>query len=70
MANDKQRKSAKPTSSARGDYSRETIVDREAFDHGVFAANGGFDRINKTFEGRLETVVADLHDRIWLDVAV
>src|SRR6185503_15406814 len=37
----------------------ETVVDREAFDHGVFAANGGFARLNKTFEGQLETVVTD-----------
>jgi type I restriction enzyme R subunit len=47
----------------------ETVVDRDALDHGVFAANGGFARLNKTFEGHLEAVVADLHDRIWQDVA-
>ena len=47
----------------------ETVVDRDAFDHGVFASNGGFIRLNKTFEGQLEAVVADFHDRIWQDVA-
>jgi type I restriction enzyme, R subunit len=45
----------------------ETVVDRDAFDHGVFASNGGFTRLNKTFEGQLETVVADFHGRIWQD---
>lgn len=47
----------------------ETVVDRDAFDHGVFASNGGFTRLNKTFEGQLEAVVADFHDRIWQDAA-
>ena len=47
----------------------ETVVDRDALDHGVFAANGGFARLNKTSDGRLEAIVADLHDRIWQDVA-
>ena len=47
----------------------ETVVDREAFEHGVFAANGGFLRLNKTFEGQLETVIADLHGLIWQDAA-
>ena len=47
----------------------ETVVDRDAFDHGVFAANGGFTRLNKTFEGQLEKVVADFHGRIWQDAA-
>jgi type I restriction enzyme, R subunit len=47
----------------------ETVVDREAFEHGVFAANGGFARLNKTFDGQLAAVVADIHDRIWQDAA-
>ncbi len=47
----------------------ETVADRDAFDHGVFAANGGFLRLNKTFEGQLESVVSDFHERIWQDAA-
>jgi type I restriction enzyme R subunit len=47
----------------------ETVVDRDAFDHGVFASNGGFTRLNKTFEGQLQAVIADFHDRIWQDAA-
>jgi type I restriction enzyme R subunit len=43
----------------------ETVVDRVAFDQGVFAANGGFTRLNKTFDGQLEAVVTEFHDRIW-----
>ena len=47
----------------------ETVVDREALEHGVFAANGGFTRLNKTFEGQLEAVIADFHGLIWKDAA-
>jgi type I restriction enzyme R subunit len=47
----------------------ETVVDREALDHGVFASNGGFTRLNKTFEGQLEAVIADFHGLIWKDAA-
>jgi type I restriction enzyme R subunit len=47
----------------------ETVVDREALNHGVFGASGGFTRINKAFDGQLESILGDLHDRIWRDRA-
>lgn len=47
----------------------ETVVDHEALDHGVFGASGGFARINKAFDGQLESVLGDLHERIWRDTA-
>jgi len=48
---------------------QETIVDHEAFEHGQFKAHGGFSRINKVFDGRLEQVIGDLHDALWQDAA-
>ena len=43
----------------------EYIVDREALDQGQFKQQGGFKRINKIFDGQLETVLADLTERLW-----
>lgn len=43
----------------------EYIVDREALDQGQFKQQGGFRRINKIFDGQLETVLADLTERLW-----
>lgn len=43
----------------------ETVVDKDAFNKGQFEASGGFNRINKVFEGRLEQVLADLGDALW-----
>jgi type I restriction enzyme R subunit len=45
----------------------ETIVDRDALDRGQFAAQGGFTRINKTFDGKLEAVLGELADEVWSD---
>ncbi len=46
----------------------ETIVDREALDRGQFKAQGGFNRLNKVFGGKLERVLGDLHEELWRDV--
>lgn len=43
----------------------ETVVDRAAFDRGQFKADGGFNRINKVFDGKLEAVLGDLQDALW-----
>jgi type I restriction enzyme R subunit len=43
----------------------EFIVDREALDRGQFKTQGGFTRINKTFDGKLEAVLGDLHEALW-----
>lgn len=43
----------------------ETVVDREALDHGQFKAEGGFARLNKVFDGKLEDVLRDLTDAVW-----
>jgi type I restriction enzyme R subunit len=44
----------------------ETIVDRAALDEGEFQAQGGgFERLNKQFEGKLEEILGELRERIW-----
>jgi type I restriction enzyme R subunit len=44
----------------------ETVVDREAFDHGLFKLEGGYARFDKLFDGRLADVLAELGDGVWL----
>jgi type I restriction enzyme R subunit len=43
----------------------ETVVDRQAFDHGQFQAEGGFNRLNKVFNGELETILGQIVEAIW-----
>ena len=45
----------------------ETVVDRAAFELGQWKSEGGFTRLNKVFEGTLETVLGDLADEVWKD---
>lgn len=41
-------------------------VDRETLDKGEFKTQGGgFDRLNKTFNGRLEAILEEIGDRLW-----
>ena len=47
---------------------QETIVDKTALDRGEFKAQGGFNRLNKIFGGRLEELLGELHDELWRDV--
>lgn len=47
----------------------EFIVDREALDRGQFKTQGGYSRINKIFDGKLETVLGDLHEALWKSAA-
>ena len=43
----------------------ETVVDRDAFEHGQFKLEGGYARIDKLFDGKLAEVLADLGDGVW-----
>ncbi len=43
----------------------EWVVDREALDHGAFRAEGGFNRLNKVFDGKLEEILHEITDTIW-----
>ena len=47
---------------------KETIVDREALDTGEFKAQGGFQRLNKTFNGELENILVQINKELWFDV--
>jgi type I restriction enzyme R subunit len=45
----------------------ETVVDRESLDRGQFQAQGGFARLNKVFDGKLEAVLGELAEEVWRD---
>lgn len=47
----------------------ETIVDRDSFEQGAFKSEGGYSRFNKTFDGRLDQVLADINDEMWKETA-
>lgn len=44
---------------------KEIVLDRDSIDHGNFAAHGGFNRLNKVFNGQLETILHDFNDELW-----
>ncbi|SRR5579883_998336 len=46
----------------------ETIVDKEALNKGEFQAQGGFRRLNKTFDGRLEEILIQINEELWKNV--
>lgn len=47
----------------------ETIVDREALDRGIFKDQGGFRRLNKVFDGKLDALLGDLAEEVWRDAS-
>jgi type I restriction enzyme R subunit len=44
---------------------KEIVVDREAIDREPFAADGGFARLNKVFDGELEGVLTGTNEEMW-----
>lgn len=44
---------------------REIVLDRDSIDQGNFAAHGGFNRLNKVFNGRLESILHDFNEELW-----
>jgi len=47
----------------------ETVVDRTSLDEGAFREEaGGFERLNKRFEGKLEGILGDLREAVWSGV--
>jgi type I restriction enzyme R subunit len=42
-------------------------VDRASLDTGQFQTDGGFTRLNKVFDGKLETLLGELADEVWRD---
>ncbi len=45
----------------------QTVLDREDFDRGSFAANGGFNRLNKIFKGNFQKVLDDINKTLYPD---
>ncbi len=43
----------------------EIVVDRDALDKGQFAAEGGFNRLNKTFDGKMEDLLVRIQEEVW-----
>ncbi len=46
-------------------FKENTLVDRDAIDQGQFREEGGFDRLNKVFDGQLAELLAQITDQIW-----
>jgi len=47
-------------------FKENTLVDRNSFDEGQFKEYGGFDRLNKVFDGKLAELLGQFTDQIWL----
>jgi type I restriction enzyme, R subunit len=45
----------------------ETVVDRTSLDAGQFKSDGGFARLNKVFDGQLDTLLSELAEEVWRD---
>jgi type I restriction enzyme R subunit len=45
----------------------ETVVDRASLDVAQFKAEGGFTRLNKVFDNKLESLLGELADEVWKD---
>lgn len=45
----------------------ETVVDRTSLDAGQFKTEGGFARLNKVFDGKLDPLLGELADEVWKD---
>jgi type I restriction enzyme R subunit len=44
---------------------KEIVVDRHALDREPFAADGGFARLNKVFDGELEGLLSGINEEMW-----
>ncbi|MEM1251609.1 MAG: type I restriction-modification system endonuclease [Cyanobacteria bacterium P01_H01_bin.21] len=44
---------------------KEYVVDKETLNQGAFKTQGGFPRINKVFQGKLEQVLSAINESLW-----
>lgn len=44
---------------------KETIVDKKSFSEGAFKNIGGFDYLDKVFEGKLNYLIEEINNKIW-----
>ena len=49
---------------------QETIVDRASLDSGRFKDQGGFNRLNKIFNGQMNEILGRISDELWKDTAM
>ena len=47
------------------DVAKEVVIDREFFDTSQYKQDGGFERLNKVFGGRLEAILGDIRENVW-----
>jgi type I restriction enzyme R subunit len=40
-------------------------VDRDALNQEPFQKDGGFNRLNRIFDGQLETILGDINEELW-----
>jgi len=45
----------------------QTVMDREDFDRGAFADHGGFNRLNKIFQGNFQQILDDINETLYPD---
>jgi len=50
------------------DVAKEIVVDHDFFDASQYKQDGGFERLNKVFGGRLEAILGDIREDIWRKV--
>ncbi len=43
----------------------ETVFERDDFDKGAFKDHGGFDRLNKIFQGRLQEILNEINTALY-----
>ncbi len=43
----------------------QTVLDREDFDRGAFKARGGFNRLNKIFQGNFQQVLDEININLY-----
>jgi len=44
---------------------KEILVDKEAMNKAQFREMGGFNRINRVFDGELNQILGDMNDMLW-----
>ncbi len=49
---------------------QETIVDRASLDSGRFKDQGGFNRLNRIFNGQMSEILGRISDELWKDTAM
>jgi type I restriction enzyme R subunit len=47
------------------DVAKEIVIDRDFFETSQYKQDGGFERLNKLFGGRLEAILGDIREDIW-----